>query len=72
MSRMPPSLSGGLPCAVAALADIASTAARMLAVALFTESSLLTPHCLQLSNLRRDHAAWQEERQGGQHGHDFR
>ena len=42
MSRMPPSLSGGLLCASAAVADIASTAATMPVVILFTEASLLT------------------------------
>src|SRR5215212_6997222 len=44
MSRMPPSLSGGLLCASAAVTDIANTAATMPVVALFTEASLLTRH----------------------------
>jgi hypothetical protein len=35
-------LSGGLPCASAAVADIASTAAKMPVVAFFTEASLFT------------------------------
>ena len=39
---MPPSLSGGLLCASAAVADIASTAATMPVIALFTEASLFT------------------------------
>ena len=42
MSRMPPSLSGGLLCANAELADIASAAAKIPVIALFTESSLFT------------------------------
>ena len=38
---MPPSLSGGLLCASAAVADIASAEAKMPVVALFTKASLL-------------------------------
>jgi hypothetical protein len=39
---MPPSFSGGLLCANAAVADIASTAATMAVVVLFTKASLFT------------------------------
>ena len=38
MSRMPPSFSGGLPCASAAVADIASAAAKMPAKLCFMKS----------------------------------
>jgi hypothetical protein len=62
---MPPSLSGGLPCANATLADIASAAAKAPVIALFMEfsrSRAALPAALK--SRRRDHAAWHQQRQG--------
>ena len=59
MSRMPPSFSGGLLCASAAVADIASTAATMPVIALFMKASLFGCRiACGFEFCRRDHAAW--------------
>jgi hypothetical protein len=57
---MPPSLSGGLLCANAAVADIATTAANIPVIALFMEGSLVGCRiaCGFEFCSARDHAAW--------------
>src|SRR6266850_2791503 len=64
MSRMPPSLSGSLLCANAAVADIASAAAKTPVTTFFMTASLMPAALLAALNFcRRNHAAWHHERQ---------
>src|SRR2546427_949410 len=64
MSRMPPSLSGSLLCANAAVADIASAAAKTPVTTFFMKASLMPAALLAALNFcRRNHAAWHHERQ---------
>src|ERR1700751_4063944 len=64
MSRMPPSFSGGLLCASADVAALASTQANAPATIRFMETSLdrFVPPCWRL-RVGRDHAAWLQGQQ---------